>query len=271
MDKATLFGLILGLCAVLGGAILDGTQIAGLLNLPAFLIVIGGTIGASSVGVSLERMLTLPALFRRGLFPQRQEGAELVDLFVRLATTARREGLLSLEREAEQIQDAYLRRGIQLLVDGSDDDVIRDILTTDTKAMIERHREGFTIFEVMGGYSPTMGIIGAVLGLIHVLSEVQDPTKLASGIAVAFVATLYGVSSANLIFFPLANKLRFRSEEEAQTRELILNGVLAIQSGANPRIVRDKLEVFLAPKARSKAAASAEAAAPAPVASGSAS
>ena len=252
MDKSTLIGLVLGIAAVLGGAMLDGTGFQSLINLPAFLIVIGGTTGATALSYPLEQMLKLPKLFRQALFVQGESGGELVETFVRFATMARKEGILSLEKDAEQISDRFLRKGIQLAVDGTDETVIRQLLTADIEAMGERHRLGYSLFETMGGFAPTLGIMGAVLGLIHVLSQVADPSKLAAGIAVAFVATLYGVGSANLIFFPVGNKLRMKSEEEMQLRHLILQGVLAIQAGENPRVLRDRLEVYLAPSERGK-------------------
>ncbi len=254
MDKTTLLGLILGIGAVLTGALLDGTSIQSLVNLPAFLIVIGGTAGATSLSYPLEHMLRLPMLVRRALFDHGESGGEIVENFVQLAARARKEGVLSLEKDAEQIADPLLRKGIQLAVDGTDETVIRQILDADIAAMVERHRLGYGLFDTMGGFAPTLGIMGAVLGLIHVLSKVDDPSKLAAGIAVAFVATLYGVGSANLIFFPIANKLRMKSEEEAHLHALMVQGILAIRAGDNPRIVRDRLEVFLAPSQRGKVA-----------------
>ncbi len=255
MDRTTLLGLVLAIGAVLGGALLDGIGIMSLLSLPAFLIVLGGTVGATVISNPFENVIRLPSLLRRALFFQGLKGEELVDLFVSLATKARKEGVLSLEAQVSQLDDPFLRKGIQLVIDGTDEEVIAGILNADIAAMTERHRSGYTMFEMMGGFAPTLGILGAVLGLIHVLSKVDDPTKLAGGIAVAFVATLYGVGSANLIFFPIGNKLRARSEEEAHLRRLILQGVLAIQAGDNPRIVRDKLDVFVAPRYREGAPA----------------
>lgn len=259
MDKTTIIGLIVGIAAVLGGALLDETKIESLINVPAFIIVLVGTLGATALSYPLDQMLRLPSLFRRALFEQENKPTELVETFVELATRARRDGLLSLESEAEKIENPFLRRGIQLVVDGTDETLITQVLEADIAATAERHASGYSIFDTMGGFSPTLGIMGAVMGLIHVLSKVDDPTKLASGIAVAFVATLYGVGSANLIFFPLANKLRLLSEEEQQVRRLIIRGILSINAGDNPRIVRQKLEAFLAPKHRGERAAKAEA------------
>lgn len=256
MDKTTLLGLALGFIAIFGGAVLDGTPLPSLISIPAFLIVIVGTIGATVLSNPVERVRRAPALIRCAFFERGQSGSDLIDIIVNLAMKARRDGVLSLESEAEEIDDLFLRRGIQLVVDGADDQVIRKVLETDMATTAERHRAGYAMFDMMGGFAPTLGILGAVMGLIHVLTEVNDPTKLAAGIAVAFVATLYGVGTANLIYFPLGNKLRSKSEDEQHLRSLMLQGVLAIQAGDNPRLVRDKLEIYLAPKDRGNSQAS---------------
>lgn len=253
MDKTSLIGLIVGIVAVFGGAILDDTKIQSLVNVPAFIIVLVGTMGATALSYPMENMLRLPGLVRRLFFEQGQKREAVVETFVALATRARRDGLLSLESEADKVGDPFLRRGIQLVVDGTDESLLKVILESDIHATAARHSSGYALFDTMGGFSPTLGIMGAVLGLIHVLSKVDDPTKLAAGIATAFVATLYGVGSANLVFFPFANKLRLLSEEEEHTRKLMLQGILAINAGDNPRIVRQKLESFLAPKDRGHA------------------
>ncbi len=254
MDKSTVIGLVLGLTAVFGGALLDGTPMASLISVPAFVIVILGTLGATILSNPLENVKRLPALARGAFFEKGRPGGELVEMFVDLATRARKDGVLSLENEIRSLPDPFLQKGIQLVVDGTDEEVIKEVLEADIAATAQRHAAGYAMFEMMGGYSPTLGIIGAVLGLIHVLSKVDDPTKLAAGIAVAFVATLYGVSTANLIYLPLASKLRLKSEAEQHRGHLILQGILAIQAGDNPRVVRDKLDVFLAPKHRGSAA-----------------
>jgi chemotaxis protein MotA len=202
--------------------------------------------------------MRLPGLLKRAVIEQNTERGGLVETFVALATRARRDGLLSLESEADKMTDPFLRRGVQLVVDGTDETVIRQVLEADVAATKERHQVGYSIFDTMGGFSPTLGIMGAVLGLIHVLSKVDDPTKLAAGIATAFVATLYGVGTANLIFFPMANKLRLLSEEESNLRGLMIRGILSINAGDNPRVVRQKLEAYLPPKSREAAVAKAE-------------
>lgn len=271
MDKATVVGLIVGIVAVFGGAILDDTKIQSLVNVPAFIIVLVGTMGATTLSYPLEDMIRLPKVVGRLFFTHAPKRSSLLESFVELATRARRDGVLSLESEAEKLPDAFMRRGIQLVVDGTDESLIREILEADAAAMVARHGSGISIFDTMGGFSPTLGIMGAVLGLIHVLSKVDDPTKLAAGIATAFVATLYGVGSANLVFFPFANKLRFLSEDEEGLRKLMIHGILAINAGDNPRVVRQKLESFLSPSdrgatAEKPSASAAVSPAPAPAA-----
>ncbi len=266
MDKTSIIGLIVGLAAVLGGAMMDGTPIQSLLNLPAFVIVIVGTLGATALSYPTGEFVRLPSLFKRVFFEQTHDRIELVETFVQLATKARRDGLLSLESQIEKVHDKFLLRGIQLVIDGTDEAVIRQVLEADMNAAYDRHHGGYAIFDTMGGFSPTLGIMGAVLGLIHVLSQVADPSKLAAGIAVAFVATLYGVGMANLVFLPMGSKLRVQAEEEEALRGLMMRGILAINAGDNPRIVRQKLDSFLAPKKRGGANAKAEASAGAPAA-----
>lgn len=269
MNKTTILGLLVGIGAVLGGAVLDGTPFSSLINVPAFIVVLVGTFGATSLSYPLEDMLRLPKLGLKVIFESKHKPEAIVETFVELATRARRDGLLSLESEADKLGDSFLQRGIQLVVDGTDEGLIKAILNADIEATVARHASGYAIFETMGGFAPTLGIMGAVLGLIHVLSQVDDPTKLAAGIATAFVATLYGVGSANLIFLPMGSKLRLQSEEEEHVRKLMLSGILAIHAGDNPRIVRQKLESFLAPKHRGGSAeASAVAGAAGAAASG---
>lgn len=271
MNKTTILGLLVGIGAILGGAVLDGTPFASLISVPAFIVVLVGTLGATALSYPLEDMLRLPKLVMKVMFESKQKSEAIVETFVDLATRARRDGLLSLESEADNLGDQFLRRGIQLVVDGTDEELIKAILHADIEATVARHESGFAIFETMGGFSPTLGIMGAVLGLIHVLSQVNDPTKLAAGIATAFVATLYGVGSANLIFLPMGNKLRLQSEEEEHLRKLMVAGILSIHAGDNPRVVRQKLESFLAPKHRGESAAAPAAGAAdaaAPVAAG---
>ena len=257
MEISTGIGLLMGFGALIAAVILEGGTPAALLNLPAAVIVFGGTFGATLISFPLKRFLSLPGLIAQTFQANKGDPQTLVDLFVKLADQARREGLLSLEEETAKIENVFVRKGVMLVVDGVDPAVVRDILETDTHLVAERHKGGFSMLESMAGFGPTMGIIGTVMGLINVLSRLSDPEKLGESIATAFIATLYGVATANLLWLPLATKLKQKSIAEVQAREVAIEGVLSVQAGENPRIVREKLESFLAPKQRGKASPSA--------------
>ncbi len=241
---------------------MEGGELTGFISSSAALIVFGGTLGATLISFPLNQVMKLPTLIVRaftggggGMPPP-----EAVAMFVSLAERARREGLLSLEEEASKINDRFVKKGMLLVVDGIDPEVVRAVLDVDMAAMAERHQKGYGMLEAMGGYAPTMGIIGTVMGLVHVLSNLQDPSQLGPAIAVAFIATFYGVSSANIIWLPLGNKLKSMSKAEVSLREVSREGILAVQAGDNPRIVREKLEAFLASSDRGEKAAKGAAA-----------
>jgi chemotaxis protein MotA len=192
---------------------------------------------------------------------------DLVSLFVKLADRARREGLLALESEAAQIEDHAIQKGVMLVVDGTDPELVREIMESDVAAMSERHEGKYAMFEAAGGYAPTMGIIGTVMGLVNVLSHLENPEELGHLIAGAFIATLYGILFANVFFLSISQRLKQRNKEEVARRQLAVEGVLSVQAGDNPRVVREKLEAFLPMHERgepSAAGAEAEAAAGAP-------
>jgi chemotaxis protein MotA len=254
MDKTTLPGFALALIALLGGAMMEGTTPDKLIMLPAFIIVFGGTLGAALISFPLSVATQLPKYFTILIKDVKHDLTHVVDTFVNLADRARREGLLALEQEASSLEP-FTRRGIQMVVDGSDPALVREILEADIDAMRERHKPGAGMFEAMGGYSPTMGIIGTVMGLVHVLENLSEPDKLGPLIASAFLATLYGIFFANALFLPFAAKLKGKSAEEAHLKQLVVEGVLAVQSGDNPRVVREKLDAHLPPSMRGQAAA----------------
>ena len=249
MDKSTLPGIVVGLGGILIGATLEGTHLGSLLMLPAFLIVFVGTLGTVMVSFPMSVVASLPKYFTLAIKESHHDAGEIVETFVRLADRARREGLLALEQEAGGLEP-FASRGIQMVVDGSDPALVRDVMDADIESMRERHKHGSAVFEAMGGYSPTMGIIGTVMGLVQVLENLANPSELGHLIAAAFIATLYGVAFANCIFLPMGTKLKIKSQEEAHYKELIVEGVLSVQAGDNPRMVRDKLEAFLSPKQR---------------------
>ncbi|MBI2885953.1 MAG: flagellar motor protein [Chloroflexi bacterium] len=250
MDLATILGLTLGFGALIGGFLIEGGTPTGLLNISAAIIVLGGTVAAAMVSFPLATLLGVPKAIVNALVERRERPTEVLHSFVGLAEKARREGLLSLEQEAQALRDPFTRKGVLMVVDGMDPEVIQNILETDIASAKQRHEHYYAVLEAMGGYSPTMGIIGTVMGLVNVLSNLSEPGELGHAIAVAFIATLYGVSTANVVYLPLANKLKQKSKEEAHMREVMLEGVLSIQSGDNPRVVQEKLEAFLPAAAR---------------------
>jgi chemotaxis protein MotA len=253
MEISTPVGLVLGFGALIGGFVIEGGSPFSLLSPSAALIVIGGTIAATLVSFPLKNVITLPKLIMQAFFTPPGDPQEVVQQFVDLADKARREGLLAMEEDSKNIEDPFMRKGIMLVVDGVDPEVVRDILETDAALVAERHARGQALFAAMGGYAPTMGIIGTVMGLVNVLSNLAEPEELGHSIATAFIATLYGVVTANILWLPLSSKLKQKSEKELHVRSLMVEGVLAVQAGENPRIVREKLDAFLAPAERSAA------------------
>jgi chemotaxis protein MotA len=253
MDKTTIPGFLIAIVALLGGAMMEGTTPDKLVMLPAFIIVFGGTLGAALLSFPLSVATQFPKYMAIAVKEVKHDLTQVVDTFVKLSDRARREGLLALEQEASSLEP-FTRRGIQMVVDGSDPALVREILESDIDAMRERHKPGAAFLESMGGYSPTMGIIGTVMGLVHVLENLSEPDKLGPLIASAFLATLYGIFFANALYLPLGAKLKGKSAEEAHMKQLIVEGVLAVQSGDNPRVVREKLDAYLPPSMRGQAA-----------------
>ncbi len=248
-DIGTPVGIIGGFAAVLIAFLLDEGNPVMLLKVSAAILVIGGTIMATIISFRLSTVLKFPGYIRSAFFEQTQDPLELVQTFVRLAEKARREGLLSLEDEAQQLGDPFLRDGIQEVVDGTPPEQIEELLEIRIAEMEARHREGAEFFEQAGGFAPTMGIIGTVMGLVNTLAKLAEAgtEKLGESIATAFIATLYGIGTANLFWLPISKRLRQKSEAEAARMRMMVAGILAIQQGDAPRLVRTKLEGFLSP------------------------
>jgi chemotaxis protein MotA len=240
----------LGFGALLGSLIIEGGELSSLFNLSALILVFGGTLGATMVGASLKDILGLMPVAMKAFFGKVEDPGEVIKQIVDFTRKARREGILVLEEEARTIENRILRMGIQLIVDGTPDEVVRGILETEVLTMQERHKKGAKLFDTMGGASPTMGVIGTVMGLVHMLSNLSDPGKMGPMIAAAFIATLYGVSYANLVLLPIGAKLKLRSAEEVAVYEMMIEGILSIQAGDNPRIVESKMMAFCPPKMR---------------------
>lgn len=244
MDKISVVGLLVGLLAIVGGLALEGGHVGSLLQPTAFVIVIGGTLGAVMLQSPLPVFLSGMRMVRWVIQPPPSMQAELLARITGWAYMARREGLLSLEAQIHHLDDTFMAKGMQLLVDGAEPERLREVLDTDIYAFESRLRQGARIWEAAGGYAPTVGILGAVMGLIHVMENLSDPSKLGSGIAVAFVATIYGVGFANLVFLPVARKLFAQVHHMVREREMVVDGLVAIANGDNPRIIENRLQGY---------------------------
>ena len=246
MDFLSIVGLVVAIGSIVLGQLLEGGHLASILQPTAFLIVIGGTLGAAMLQyplpVFLRSIRMLPWVVRPPLLDP--DGA--IRDIVQYSEMARRNGLLALESAIDDIDDPFLRRGLQLLVDGADPAKIRATMENESQAVEHHDSQAAKVLESAGGYAPTVGILGAVLGLIHVMENLADPSKLGAGIAVAFVATIYGVGSANLFFLPVANKMKNIVHERAKLQDLIVDGLVAIAEGENPRMIEGRLQGYFA-------------------------
>lgn len=248
MDLASIIGLVGALAVIVVVMIMDGGTPAELFSHPsAILLTFVGAILATIITSSLSTVLNIPKMMIKVFTSPKTDHAGAIELLVQMADRARREGLLALEEDSKKITDPFVKKGIMMVVDGTDASQVRAILETGIQQMQSRHRAGIGFFAAAGGFAPTFGIIGTVMGLISVLKQLDDPAKLATSIAAAFLATLWGLLSSNLIFLPISGKLKAKSEEEAHGRYMQLEGILSIQAGENPRIVRDKLAAYLPP------------------------
>jgi chemotaxis protein MotA len=245
MDIATIGGLIIGVSAIVIAFLMEGGHLSTVVQAPAMIIVIFGTLGAGTITTSFGTIVKIPTYLRIALSSVTHDSLEIIEEIVKMAERARREGILGLEEYLKAIADPFFRNAIKLVIDGTEVTVLREILETDMTYIAERHKAGITLFKKLGGFSPTLGIIGTVLGLIHALGSTQDASKMASAIAVAFIATLWGIGMANLFYLPISDKLRYRHEAEMFRLQLITEGVVAIQSGDNPRVIRTKLYSFM--------------------------
>ncbi len=242
MDLSTIIGLAVGFGSLILSVLLEGGSPASFIQFSAMLIVFGGTLGATLIAYPLDCVKKLPTLLQISIKKQEYNVHELVDTFSSLSEKARKNGLLALESATQEIQDPFMKQAIMLAVDGTEAGTLKNILETQVEHLEERHEVLIGMLEAMGGFAPTMGIIGTVMGLVHVLSNLSDPNSLGPKIAVAFIATLWGVASANLMWLPLGSKLKRKNHEEIFFRMMVIEGVLAVQSGENPRLVRQKLE-----------------------------
>lgn len=259
LDILTIGGIVLGMGLVVWGIAMGGNFMV-FVHLPSMLITVGGSFGALLVNFHINQMRQVVKLTMQVIFEKVQEPAKLRELFFQLAQKARREGLLALEDDLQEIDDSFLREGLQKVIDGMDPEHIRDVMETEIDALAQRHQLGQSLFRTWGTLAPAFGMVGTLIGLVQMLVNLDNPDAIGSGMAVALLTTFYGALLANLILIPIAGKLEIRSDAEIAYREMILHGILALQAGVNPRILQDKIRAFLSPQERIQADKNGEAA-----------
>ncbi len=245
MDGLAIVGVCVAFIAIIGGNFLEGGQLSALLNTPAGIIVLGGTLGAVVLQTPKTRLLDAARMLRWVLLPPTLVVSDGIKKMLAWSTTARKEGLLGLENAAEREKDPFAKKGLELLIDGGEPQVIRHVMENELSARMQRDLAAASVFKSMGGYAPTIGIIGAVMGLIHVMGSLADPSQLGAGIATAFVATIYGIGLANLVFLPIADRLAALVERDATYRSMTIEAILAIAEGEHPRSIELRLRGFV--------------------------
>lgn len=249
MDIATILGIIVGIGLIIGGILVEGSLL-DFLDLSSILIVLGGTVAATFVAYPLKNVLAAFKIATKAFNNKIEDPNEIIVTINNLANTARKEGLLALEEASESIDEEFLKKGSMLIVDGTDPELVRNLLETELAFIEERHKSGQSIFEIMGSLSPAFGMIGTLIGLINMLTKLDDPSSIGPSMSIALLTTFYGTLLANLVFIPISNKLKLRSREEILRKEIMVEGLLSIQAGENPRIIEEKLKAFLPPKTR---------------------
>lgn len=246
-DILTPIGITLGFIMIAMAIVSnDGSSgVAAFFDVAAIFIVIGGLVASLLINFKKEQMKLTIGVFRQSFYKNEQRLPSLIALFINLSERARRDGILALENELEDVDDAFIRKGILLAVDGVEPEVINDIMNAEVIAMEERHYQGRSIIEKAGEYAPAWGMIGTLIGLVLMLGNLEDPTTLGPNMAVALLTTLYGTVLANLVFIPMASKLEIKTDEEIFIKQIIIEGVVGVQSGQNPRILEEKLSAFL--------------------------
>ncbi len=249
MDLGTLAGLVGGILLVLV-SILMGSNIGAFLHVPSMMITVGGATAATLINFPIPKFIGVIKVVRKTLFDDTPTASEEIQRIVQLATIARREGIVALENEFEKIDDDFLKKGLQLIVDGFPAETVRSILEIDVMSIQERHSQGKKILDNMANYAPAFGMIGTLIGLVTMLQNLSDPSQIGGGMATALITTFYGAIMANLIFTPLAGKLEARSKEEILVKQILVEGILSIQAGEVPYLVADKLSSFIDPRER---------------------
>lgn len=255
MDLSTIFGLILGFVALFVGMAMKGVTPDNLWNLAAILIIIFGTIASVVIAFPMSELKNVPKLFGK-IFKEQKltSDADIIRMFSGWADIARREGLLALEAKTDEIDDPFLKNGLGLAIDGQNADYIRDVLSEEVDAMEERHAAGALIFSQAGTYAPTLGVLGAVVGLIAALKNLDDIAALGLAISAAFIATLLGIFTGYVLWHPFANKLKRKSKEEVRQRQMMIEGILSVLEGEAPRVIEQKLASYLSVQERKKLA-----------------
>lgn len=246
MDITSIIGIIIGFVAIAVGMILKGVSPIALINPAAILIIFAGTLATILIAFPLSEIKKLPKLFKI-LFTEQKllKITTLIELFIEWATIARKEGLLALEPKAEEVDDPFLQQGIKMIVDGQSPEFIRDVLMKDVETMEERHLNNASIFSQAGTYAPTLGVLGAVIGLVAALGNMADIEELGHAISAAFIATLFGIFSGYVLWHPFANKLKRKSQHEVMIKQIMIEGLLSIQDGTSPKILEEKLLTYL--------------------------
>jgi len=249
LDIATILGLTLGALFTIYGILLSG-ELASYYDFPSILITLGGTIASTILSYPMKSFINLWKVLKQAFVNKDVPANEIIEEIITLANIARKEGLLALDEYAEKIEDDFLKKGIMLIVDGTDPELVRNILETELNFLEERHAQGQGILETMGAFAPAFGMIGTLVGLINMLKTLDDPSTIGPNMSVALVTTFYGSVLANVVFLPLARKLKVRSQSEVLIKELMIEGLLSIQAGENPRIIEEKLKTFIPPDQR---------------------
>nr|MEE4269877.1 motility protein A [Candidatus Krumholzibacteria bacterium] len=260
MDIATVVGIVMAFGLIVWSILLGGS-LSGFIDMPSVAVVVGGTIGALLINFPLPKFLSMINLFKKTFLFSLEDPDIVISKMVGYAERARREGMLALEEDSENETDDFLRKGLRLAVDGTDPQLLEKILETDVEQIENRHSEGAKILSTGGTFAPAFGMIGTLIGLVNMLSSLEDPTQIGAGMATALITTFYGAVLANAVFLPLAGKLETRSKEEMVIKNMVIEGIMAIQSGDSPRIVEEKLKSFLSPTERKRVEAAKEKAA----------
>lgn len=250
MDIATLLGVIMAIALIIGSIIIGGGSFIAFFDAPSLMVVGGGAIAAAMISFPLKNFLSIFSVVMKVFFYKLDSLPALVEEIVSLAETARRDGLLALESRLSEIENPFVVLGVQMAIDGTRPEVMEDILRTELDAVATRHRDGKALLDCMGRFAPAFGMIGTLMGLVIMLGDMSDPSKIGAGMAVALLTTMYGAIASNVIFLPFAEKLGFTNKQELMAMEIIVRGIMAIQSGENPRVIEQKLNTFLPPKLR---------------------